>query len=152
MTGKKVGYAALGGGAGAVASQIPGLQLLNLACCALVVGGGVLAVYLALKDDPPAQAAPYGEGAKIGALAGVFGSALSVLIGLLILGGVTGLMGLGALSDASGEELESLGIISAIAGFGAIALIVFSLVINVAFSTIGGVIGAAIVHRKAPAG
>ncbi len=151
MTGKKVGYAALGGGAGAVASQIPGLQLLNLACCALVVGGGILAVYLALKDDPPAQAAPYGEGAKIGALAGVFGSALSVLIGLLILGGVTGLMGLGALSDASGEELESLGIISAIAGLGAIALIVFSLVVNVVFSTIGGVIGATIVHRKAPA-
>ncbi|MXW00410.1 MAG: hypothetical protein F4X59_14060 [Holophagales bacterium] len=151
MTGKKVGYAALGGGAGAVASQIPGLQLLNLACCALVVGGGILAVYLALRDDPPAQAAPYGEGAKIGALAGVFGSVLSILLALLILGGITGVMGIGALAAESAEDFEALGLFSAIAGLGVIAIVAFSLIINVAFSTIGGVIGAAIVHRKAPA-
>ncbi len=151
MTGKKVGYAALGGAAGAVASQIPGLQLLNLACCALVVGGGILAVYLALRDDPPAQAAPYGEGAKIGALAGVFGSALSILIGLLILGGITGAMGIGALASESAEDFEALSLFSAIAGLGVIALVAFSLVVNVVFSTVGGVIGAAIVHRKTPA-
>ena len=148
MTGKKLGAAAIGGGASAVASQIPGLQLLNLACCALVVGGGVLAVYLALKDDPPSATAPYLEGAKIGTVAGVVASILSILVGFLILGGVTGLMGLGALSDASPEDLEALSFIGAIAGLGAIALIVFSLVINVVFSVVGGVIGAAVVHKK----
>lgn len=58
MSGKKIGAAAIGGGAGAVASQIPGLQLLNIACCALVVGGGILAVYLALKDDPRPRPRP----------------------------------------------------------------------------------------------
>ncbi len=151
MTGKKVGAAAIGGGAGAVASQIPGLQILNLACCALVVGGGILAVYLALKDDQPAATAPYGEGAKIGALAGVFGSALSILIGLLILGGLTGAMGIGALVSESVEDFEAFSLFSTIAGLGIIAIIIFSLVINVAFSTVGGVIGAAIAHRKAPA-
>lgn len=151
MTGKKVGAAAIGGCAGAVASQIPGLQLLNLACCALVVGGGILAVYLALKDGPPSAAAPYGEGAKIGALAGVFGSVLGILIGLLILGGLTGAMGIGALTAESVEDIEVFSLFSAIAGLGVIAIVAFSLMINVAFSTVGGVIGAAIVHKKAPA-
>ena len=151
MTGKKVGAAAIGGCAGAVASQIPGLQILNLACCALVVGGGILAVYLALKDDPRSAAAPYGEGAKIGALAGVFGSVLGILIGLLILGGITGVMGIGALTAESVEDFEAFSVFSAIAGLGVIAIVASSLIINVAFSTVGGVIGAAIVHRKAPA-
>ncbi len=150
MTGRKVGFAAIGGGSAAIASQIPGLQLLNLACCALVVGGGILAVYLALKDDPPAEKAPYGEGAKIGALAGVFGSVLSLFLGLLILGGLTGAMGIGALASESVEDFEALSLFSAIAGLGVIALIVFSLVVNVVFSTLGGVIGAAIVHRRRP--
>ena len=152
MTGKKVGSAAIGGGAAAVASQIPGLQLLNLACCALVVGGGILAVYLALKDDPPSEAAPYGEGMKIGAVAGVFGSVLSILVGLLILGGLTGLMGLGALTEGSAEDFEAFSLFSAIAGLGIIAIVIFLLVVNVAFSTIGGVIGAALMHRKPPRG
>lgn len=152
MTGKKLGSAAIGGCAGAVASQIPGLQLLNLACCALIVGGGVLAVYLALKDDTPAATAPYGEGAKIGALAGIIGSVLGILLGLLILGGLTGAMGIGALAAESAEDYEALSLFSAIAGLGVIALVAFSLVINIVFSTIGGVIGAAVVHRKAPAG
>ncbi len=151
MTGKRMGSAAIGGGAGAIASQIPGLQLLNLACCALIVGGGILAVYLALKDDPPATTVPYGEGAKVGALAGVFGSVLSILLGLLILGGLTGAMGIGALAAESTEDIEALGIVSTIAGLGIIAFVAFSLVVNVVFSTIGGVIGAAVVHRKAPA-
>ncbi len=148
MTGKKLASAAIGGGAAAIASQVPGLQLLNLACCALVIAGGVLAVYLALKDEPASATAPYREGAKIGALAGVVGSVLSILIGLLILGGLTGLMGLGALSDGSAEDLEALGFISAIAGLGVIAAVVFSLVLNVVFSAVGGVIGAAVVHKK----
>ena len=149
MTGKKIGAAAIGGGAGAIASQIPGLQLLNIACCALVVGGGILAVYLALKDDPPAATAPYGEGAKIGALAGVFGSVLSILLGLMILGGLTGAMGIGALAAESAEDFEALSLFSTIAGLGIIAIVGFSLIINVAFSTIGGVIGATVVHKKA---
>lgn len=151
MTGKKIGAAAIGGGAGAVASQIPGVQLLNVACCALVVGGGILAVYLALKDDPPSEAAPYGEGAKIGALAGVFGSVLSILLGLLILGGITGAMGIGALTSESVEDFEAFSLFSTIAGLGIIAIVAFSLIVNVVFSTVGGVIGAAIVHRKAAA-
>ncbi len=151
MTGKKIGAAAIGGGTGAIASQIPGLQLLNIACCALVVGGGILAVYLALKDDPPAAKAPYGEGAKIGALAGVFGSVLSILLGLLILGGLTGAMGIGALAAESTEDFEAFSLFGAIAGLGIIAIVAVSLAINVAFSTIGGVIGAAVVRRNAPA-
>ncbi len=148
MTGKKIGAAAIGGGAGAVAAQIPGLQVLNLACCALAVAGGILAVWLALKDDPPSMAAPYGEGAKIGALAGVFGSVLSILLGLLVLGGLAGAMGLGALASESVEDLEALSFFSTIVGLGVIAVVVLSLVLTVGFSTIGGLIGAAVVHRK----
>jgi len=60
-------------------------------------------------------------------------------------------MGIGALAAESAEDIEALSLFSTIAGLGVIAIVGFSLVINVVFSTIGGVLGAAVVHRKAPA-
>ena len=60
-------------------------------------------------------------------------------------------MGIEALTSESVEDFEVFSLFSAIAGLGVIAIVAFSLIINVAFSTVGGVIGAVIVHRKAPA-
>ena len=57
-TRNKLKPALIGGSAEGFASSIPLLGLANVACGLLVVGGGVLAAYLYMKDAPPSARAP----------------------------------------------------------------------------------------------
>ena len=66
--------ALIGGIAEGVASSIPVFNLVNLACCVLVMGGGFLAAYLYMKDAPPSAKAPLGDGLKLGLLTGLVGA------------------------------------------------------------------------------
>ncbi len=154
MTPKKLKAAAIGGGAAGIASQIPIVNFANCLCCALVVGGGMLAVYLAMRDEPPTPAAPYGDGAMIGVLAGVVAAVVGAIVAIpmtmlvgdpteMIRGLVEGIEGMPpeVLDAMSGEEA------GAVAAFGAVAFLI-SLVVDVIFSAIGGVIGAAVFHKK----
>ena len=79
-TNNKVKPALIGGASLGVASGIPFLNVLNCACCALVVGGGFLAAWLYLKDQPPSPEPPWGDGAIVGLLAGLFGAAVAVVV------------------------------------------------------------------------
>src|SRR5712692_5683048 len=75
--------ALIGGVAAGVVSQIPILgNLLNCFCCALLIGGGVLASYLYIKDSSTPVSS--GEGAMLGLMAGVFGAITSTLISVPI--------------------------------------------------------------------
>ena len=158
MTPKKLKAAAIGGGAAGIASQIPVVNFANCLCCALVVGGGMLAVYLAMKGEPPAPTTPYGDGAMIGVLAGVAAAVVGAIVAIpltaifgdpaemireMIRGVLEGIEGMPpeALEAFSGEEAG---------GLAAIGLVAFlmSLVVDVIFSAIGGVIGAAVFHKK----
>ena len=155
MTPKKLKAAAIGGSAAGIASQIPLLSLANCLCCALVVGGGILAVYLAMKGEPPAPTAPYGDGAMIGVLAGVAAAGVGAIVAIPMvalfgdpmeqvrsfLEGMEG-MPPEALEALSGAETGGM------ASFGPVGFLI-SLVVDVVFSAIGGVIGAAVVHKKA---
>lgn len=154
MTPKKLKAAAIGGGAAGIASSIPLVNLANCACCALVVGGGMLAVYLAMRGEPAAEKAPLGEGAMIGVLAGVaaavVGAILAIPLAALvgdpmeqmrsIMEGIDGIPPevLEALGGEDGDVGAALGLM----GF------LFNLVTSVIFSGIGGVIGAAVFHKK----
>ena len=154
MTPKKLKAAAIGGSAAGIASQIPVVNFANCLCCALVVGGGMLAVYLAMKGEPPAPAAPYGDGAMIGVLAGVAAAVVGAIVAIpvtaifgdpmeqirSILEGIEG-MPPEALEAMSGAETGGM------ASFGVLAFFA-SLVVDVIFSAIGGVIGAAVFHKK----
>ena len=151
MTPKKLKAAAIGGGAAGIASQIP---IVNCLCCALVIGGGLLAVYLAMRNEPATDAAPYGDGAMVGVLAGVAAAIVGLLVSIpmtMIMGDpmelarsiLEGFEGMPpeVLEGFSGAEAPSM------AGLGVIAVL-FSLVFNVIFSAIGGVIGAGVFHKK----
>ncbi len=157
MTPKKLKAAAIGGSAAGIASQIPIVYFANCLCCALVVGGGMLAVYLAMKDEPATATAPYGDGAMIGVLAGVAAAVVGAIVAIPLtaifgdpmeqfrsfLEGLEGLEGMPpeALEAMSGAETGGM------AAFGAVAFLL-SLVVDVVFSAIGGVIGAAVFHKK----
>ncbi len=154
MTPNRLKAAAIGGGAAGVASQIPGLSFVNCLCCALVVGGGMLAVFLALRNEPATEKAPYGDGALIGALAGV----VTAIVGAIVLIPIAAMFGdpmeqtlrmLEGIEGIPPEVLDALGG-EAAGAVGAFALVGFlmSLVVDVVFAAIGGVIGAAVFHKK----
>ena len=154
MTPKKLKAAAIGGGAAGIASQIPIVNFANCLCCALVVGGGMLAVYLAMRDEPPTPTAPYGDGAMIGVLAGVVAAVVGAIVAIpmrMIVGDPTEMIR-GIMEGFEGVPPEVLDALSGdetgrVAVFGAVAFLV-GLVVDVVFSAIGGVIGAAVFHKK----
>jgi len=154
----KMKPALIGGASLAVASSVPILNLANLCCCALVIGGGVLAAYVYMKDAEPSAKAPLGDGVLLGALTGVFGAVIATLISIP----VTLLFSSLGAGDAISQALEQvdlppavLGIIETFAGGGfALGAIVirffFSLVLYVIFAGIGALIGVAIFNKKPP--
>jgi hypothetical protein len=75
----KVKPALIGGVLLGLLSVIPFVSALNVCCCLWAILGGMLASYLYVKNSPtPATA---GDGAIIGALAGVTGAVVALIIG-----------------------------------------------------------------------
>ena len=78
----KLKPALIGGVVLGVLSVIPFVSADNLCCCLWAILGGMLATYLYVKSSPtPATAA---DGAILGALAGVVGAAISLVLGIPI--------------------------------------------------------------------
>lgn len=153
---EKLKSALIGGVIAGIASGLPYIGAVNTACCALYIGGGVLATYLFMRGRPASEKAPYGEGAVVGLLAGVFGGIVATIIPLLT----------GGYEDAAQQLLASFEMVAqqggeippgiremfdtsdGISG----SLIGMFLVINVVmaaiFATVGGIVGIAIFHKK----
>jgi hypothetical protein len=72
----------LAGTALGLVSAIPPLSCINVCCCAGVIGGGALAVYLYLRKAPPVTGPPYGDGALLGVGAGAFGAVVATVVGI----------------------------------------------------------------------
>ncbi|MCY3818771.1 MAG: hypothetical protein OXH52_05320 [Gammaproteobacteria bacterium] len=157
MNNPKIKSALIGGGVFGVIAALPYIEMLNMLCCALFVGGGVLAVYFYLKEQTAPLGSPYGDGALIGMMAGVIGGIVTTFVGAV-------LMALGLAPDwadtaAVLAELESLGVeIPGVAGEATTqehveeAILGMELVMNIVmfgiFATIGGLVGMAIFHKK----
>jgi Family of unknown function (DUF5518) len=78
----KLKPALIGGVVLGILSVIPFVSAGNLCCCLWAILGGMLASYLYIKNSPtPATAA---DGAVLGALAGVVGAAIDLVIGIPI--------------------------------------------------------------------
>ncbi len=66
-----------------VISGVPFLSWINCACCAGVMAGGVLAVYLFRRDLDPRYHMDMSDGAQLGLLAGIFGAVMATALGQL---------------------------------------------------------------------
>ncbi len=135
---------------------VPGLKLLNCCCCAGIMLGGFLAVFFYKKDlttDMPSLNSS--EGVKLGALAGVFGAIVYVILNqlILMLSGTSERMMLKEAIDSTGladqfppgtmEQMEEwIG-----AGLGILGII-FALIIGPLFGLIGGLIGYSVFKEK----
>lgn len=78
----KLKPALIGGVLLGVLSVIPFVSAVNICCCLWAILGGMLATYLYVKNSPvPAKA---GDGAVLGAIAGLVGAIIYVIVGIPI--------------------------------------------------------------------
>jgi hypothetical protein len=130
---------------GLIGSVIPGVGCCN---CLLPIAAGVLAVYLYAKNSS-APLDPAG-GAKLGAIAGVAGGLLNLIIGTPLSYFVNS-----AVMDAQFAQLRDQGVnlpasLTGLALF--IVMGIVSAVVFVILAAIGGLIGAAIFGKNRPGG
>lgn len=146
--------ALIGGAVMGVLSALPFVNIGNC-CCLWVLGGGAVAAYLLQQDHP--QPINLSDGALVGLLAGLFGAvvilAISIPLALLLepfqRQFITGLLERWDNVPPRVRDLAMNG------GFTALRIVVqffFWLVVGGIFSTLGGVIGAAIFQKKLPPG
>jgi Na+/proline symporter len=128
---------------GSVAGLLSIIPVVGSCCCLWAIGGGVLAVYLYLKDTP-VQMTP-ADGATLGAVAGGIAAAISLIIGLPI-----------ALIFGAAQMTEAFQRANVQIPFTGMALMVVSTIIRaviiLALSVVGGLIGAAIFGKGRPGG
>ncbi|NIM00892.1 MAG: hypothetical protein GTN89_08205 [Acidobacteria bacterium] len=156
----------IGGLSAAVLSAIPIVGCLNLACCSLLIGGGLLASFIYSRDVAAAGGTfAVGNGAAVGLVTGGFyavGSAFASAITRMIIdvspaeqfelireqmessGSMPPEM-LDSLDQVSSFLAESGGGLLFIIGFG------FSLLLGAVFCTVGGLIGGAVFKQQPPA-
>jgi hypothetical protein len=145
-----------------VLSALPLVNIGNACCCLWVVAGGVVAAYV-LQQNQAAPISP-GDGALVGLLAGLIGALVQAVVSIpldLVVGPMERAM-LQRLMDMSGnmppdlrDVFERVGRESQNPAMFVMRRVVglfFWLCIGGIFSTVGGVIGAAIFKKKLPPG
>lgn len=154
--------ALIGGLVVGVLSALPVVSAGNLCCCLWVVSGGAVAAYVLQQN----QTAPItaGDGALVGLLAGLFGAVVHAVVSIpidLMFGPMERMfiqraleMG-GTMPPQMRDVLEQYGRGPGFAALwiaGRVFAFMIGLCVGAVFSTIGGVIGAAIFKKSAPPG
>lgn len=154
---EKLKAAAIGGVILGLLSAIPFVNVVNVCCCAWVLLGGALAVMFYVKKSP--TPVTIGEGAGIGALAGLIGAVINLVIGLplsLLTGNAFAGLISTLMAKANPEQAEvmqralerqmNMSIAERLIAQIPFALIGFCVV--VVFATIGGLIGVPIFEKR----
>lgn len=138
---------------GAVAGILSGIPFLNCLCCFWIIGGAMLAAYLLAKESAVSLTA--GDGAVVGALAGLSAAVVDSLISLPLRGLNLAVMRrmidrLSEFADEMPSGWESW-IDRSAGGFSVTMFFLglfLSAVIFAAVGALGGVIGASLFGRK----
>src|SRR5260221_10195213 len=144
--------ALIGGAVMGVLTVLPIVSIGNC-CCLWVLGGGALAAYLLQQD----QAAPIalGDGAFAGLLGGVVGAFVILVLSIplaLVLEPIQRqfISGLLERMDNVPPQLRDIAMNGGFTAARIVFQFIFWLVIGSAFSTLGGIVGAAIFQKKLP--
>jgi hypothetical protein len=145
-----------------VLSALPIISAGNVCCCLWVVSGGLVAAYLLQQNQPaPITAA---DGALVGLLAGLIGALVAFVVSIpvsILVAPMERAMAERALAMAGTmppevrEMLEQYGQGQSNPGFVGMAILrlvglFIFLIVGSIFSTLGGLLGAAIFAKKAP--
>ena len=148
----KVKPALIGGVLLGLLSVIPFVNALNVCCCLWAILGGMLASYLYIKNSP-VPATP-GDGAILGALAGVIGAVISIILGIPInyaMGPTMRNLLLGLVENMDRQQAEMMRRQLEMSGDSVAALIINALILGFLlfiFSLIGGLIGTALFEKR----
>jgi prolipoprotein diacylglyceryltransferase len=140
-----------------VLSALPIISLGNVCCCLWVLTGGAIAAYVLQANQPMPITA--GDGATVGLLAGLIGSVVQLVVSIpvgLMMGPIQGrlferlVQNAGDVPDNLRPLMEAMrhggfSVVGAILGF------LLFLFVALVFSTIGGLLGAALFRKKGPA-
>lgn len=133
-----------------VISGIPFLDLINCACCAGVLAGGILAVFLYKNNLPDDMPLTMSDGAVLGFIAGVIGAIIASVLGL-----VFGAMSFDILERIAEytDNPDLLDIVDAFneEGFGAMMMtfgFFMELIVDSIFGLLGGLLGVALFGKK----
>ena len=145
-----------------VLSALPLVSAGNICCCLWVIVGGMVAAYV-LQQNQTTPIAP-GDGALVGLLAGLAGAVVQVLVSIpvtLVVGPMEREV-LRRILDMTGnmppevrdvfERYSRGGQAVAFMIIGKVFALFFWLAIGAVFSTIGGLLGAAIFKKNLPPG
>jgi len=145
-----------------VLSALPFVSAANLCCCLWVVGGGIVAAY-ALQQNESASITP-ADGALVGLLAGLLGAVIQVLVSIPITFVVAPMERalLQRVIDMAGTMPEDMRQMVEQYGRGGESIaftiaaravaFMFWLCVGAVFSTVGGLIGAAVFRKQTPPG
>ena len=155
MDNPKVKPALIAGSIFGVLAVVPIVSYVNTLCCALYIGGGVLAVYLWLKDIPRPDAKPSGDGTVLGVLTGLFGAVAQTVVGSILRA-----MGVGAEQmHAARQQMAEAGIelpplVMDLMGMSGLSVgsvligLIGAAILFAIFGAVGGLIGVAIFYKK----
>lgn len=154
----------IGGAAMVVITEFPIINLVNLACCAGVMGAAVLGVWFYKRSFPADLPFGVGDGAAVGALSGLVGGGLSAVINVFTMGMLSADFAVNIQDEIergfSQAEMQSAdpaavdAMREMIMGLAAqpfvlfLVILLFSLVIFTGFGALGGVIGGNIFKTK----
>ena len=143
-----------------VLSALPIVSVANACCCLWIVSGGLIAAYV-LQQNQITPITP-ADGALVGLLAGLFGALVQVVVSIpinLIVGPMERELMQRVLEMAGNippeirdafERYGRDGRAGPLLIFARIVELVFWLVIGSVFSTLGGLLGAALFRKPAP--
>ena len=148
----KVKPALIGGVVLGLLSVIPFVSAVNVCCCLWAILGGMLATYLYVKNSPtPANA---GDGAVLGALAGLIGGVISVILGIPVayaMGPTMRNMMVGLLENVDPRQAEMIREQFEAAGNAIGPIIINALIMAVLlfiFAITGGLIGIPLFEKR----
>lgn len=140
-----------------ILSAVPPLSLLNCACCAWVIGGGILAAHLYVKNSP--APVTLGSGVALGLLSGAIGGIVSTIFNIpvqILMSSV-----LAEYADQARKMLSELPnlppalreiLTSATSGSLTVLSVIlsgfFNLVVYALIAMLGGVLGVAIFEKR----
>ncbi|HTR82693.1 MAG TPA: hypothetical protein VMM58_13780 [Bacteroidota bacterium] len=139
-------------------SAIPGLNLINVCCCAGILLGGFLAVFfynqeMTAEMDPLTSNDCVRLGALAGVIAAVAGTVISMLV-MLVFGNIAIEMMMRIIHRMNIElppnidEMINQGMEEKISFFGMVFSLFLNLIIDIIFSTLGGLIGWSVFKPK----
>lgn len=136
-----------------VLSALPFINAANCCCCLWVVAGGVLAAYLRQQGSP--YAIPASEGALVGLMAGFVGGIVFIIVSIPMQA-LTGPMqarfieGMMSANPDIPPELRDMMERASTGNALRAASFVFTIIVDVIFGMLGGLLGVAMFKKNAP--